>query len=92
MNIDFAPTFLSLAGIKEPGKFDGKSLHPLLTANKTDPKFRNNFLIEHSGEFHEEVKNCPQYKNQGMSVSITNYPSFGSLSSVINDIGFTSTE
>ncbi|CAI9726243.1 N-acetylglucosamine-6-sulfatase-like [Octopus vulgaris] len=67
LNIDFAPTFLSLAGIKEPGKFDGKSLQPLLTANKTDPKFRNNFLIEHSGEFHEEVKNCPQYKNQGMS-------------------------
>ncbi|GAB1608379.1 N-acetylglucosamine-6-sulfatase-like [Argonauta hians] len=67
LNIDFAPTFLSLAGINESGKFDGKSLKPLLTSNKAPPTFRNNFLIEHRGEFHNEVKNCPQYKNQGLS-------------------------
>lgn len=33
-NIDFAPTFLSLAGVKQPEQMTGRSLEPLFTGNK----------------------------------------------------------
>ena len=33
-NIDFAPTFLSLAGVKQPAQMTGRSLEPLFAGNK----------------------------------------------------------
>ena len=33
-NIDFAPTFLSLAGVKQPEQMTGRSLEPLFAGNK----------------------------------------------------------
>ena len=35
-NIDFAPTYLALAGVESPIKMDGRSLVPLFSGNKPD--------------------------------------------------------
>jgi len=43
VNIDMAPTFAALAGVKAP-KADGRSLLPLITS--TDAPWRNDFLME----------------------------------------------
>jgi arylsulfatase A-like enzyme len=47
LTIDFAPTLLELAGVKPTGKFDGRSLVPLLNG-KTPGSWRNEFLIEYN--------------------------------------------
>jgi N-acetylglucosamine-6-sulfatase len=45
LNIDLAPTLLSLAGVAVPGHMQGRSLVPLLEGKK--PAWRNSFLIEY---------------------------------------------
>ena len=45
LNIDLAPTLLSLAGTPVPGSIQGRSLVPLLKGERT--KWRNSFLIEY---------------------------------------------
>lgn len=73
LNIDFAPTFLNLTGIPSRYSTDGKSLWPLLQPNETkEVKFRQNCLIEHKGEAHVEIRQCPQYKNQGLATCDSN--------------------
>ena len=45
LNLDLAPTLLSLAGVAVPGKMQGRSLVPLLKGEKT--AWRDSFLIEY---------------------------------------------
>ncbi|XP_071099650.1 N-acetylglucosamine-6-sulfatase-like [Haliotis cracherodii] len=70
LNIDLAPTFIELTGSKVPDDVDGLSLLQLLEkpTNKSDPTFRTKFLVEHDGESKSEIPNCPQFKDQGLSV------------------------
>ena len=45
LNIDLAPTLLSIANVAVPGSFEGRSLIPLLKGEK--PAWRKSFLIEY---------------------------------------------
>ncbi|MBK9706141.1 MAG: sulfatase [Acidobacteria bacterium] len=45
LNIDLAPTLLSMAGAQVPGNMQGRSLAPLLKGEKV--KWRDSFLIEY---------------------------------------------
>jgi N-acetylglucosamine-6-sulfatase len=45
LNLDVAPTLLSLAGVGVPGNMQGRSLVPLLEGKK--PAWRDSFLIEY---------------------------------------------
>ena len=45
LNVDLAPTVLSLAGLSLPGDMDGKSLKPLLERKKVE--WRKDFLYEY---------------------------------------------
>jgi N-acetylglucosamine-6-sulfatase len=45
LNIDLAPTLLSMAGVPVPGHMQGRSLMPLLKGEKV--KWRDSFLIEY---------------------------------------------
>jgi N-acetylglucosamine-6-sulfatase len=45
LNIDLAPTLLTLAGVPAPGNMQGHSLAPLLKGERV--KWRNSFLIEY---------------------------------------------
>ncbi|MGH3244102.1 MAG: sulfatase/phosphatase domain-containing protein, partial [Spirillospora sp.] len=50
LNIDFAPTFLDLAGRPVPDDMDGRSLRPLLTRAAPPPKeWRTDFLVQYVG-------------------------------------------
>ncbi len=62
-NIDYAPTFLEMAGVKVPGDIQGKSLVPLLRGEKTVGKWRDaiyyhfyEFPAEHSAKRHYGVR------------------------------------
>jgi N-acetylglucosamine-6-sulfatase len=48
-NIDLAPTFLALGGIKAPAQMDGKSYLPLLKGEK--PAWRDSLLYEYYWEY-----------------------------------------
>ena len=50
-NIDYAPTFLDLAGIKVPEDMQGVSLLPLLKNNKPVKNWNRNSLYYHFYEF-----------------------------------------
>ncbi|XP_023222239.1 N-acetylglucosamine-6-sulfatase-like isoform X1 [Centruroides sculpturatus] len=65
LNIDFAPTFMDLAGIKIPNDMDGTSFANLLY--KKPKSWRNQFFVEHKGESAKEINGCPQYLNSGVS-------------------------
>ena len=52
LNVDIAPTFLELAGLKVPQQMQGRSLAPLLKGKK--PKWRTDFFYEHLFE-HETI-------------------------------------
>ncbi len=74
LNIDFAPTFIELAGLKPPDNMDGRSLRPILTSfQPIGDTWRTDFVVEHSGEYHDSVKGCTQYNGQNMAVSICSY-------------------
>lgn len=45
LNIDLAPTFLDLAGVRVPPQMDGRSILPLLF-NKRRVRWHDTFLIE----------------------------------------------
>jgi arylsulfatase A-like enzyme len=46
-NVDFAPTFADLAGVKPPKDVDGRSFAPLLGSGPAPEHWRNAYLIEH---------------------------------------------
>jgi N-acetylglucosamine-6-sulfatase len=46
-NVDWAPTFADLAGVKPPDFVDGRSLVPLLRDGPTPDHWRDVFLLEH---------------------------------------------
>ncbi len=48
-NLDFAPTFLELAGAHIPGDIQGESIVPMLRGQDT-PKWRKGIYYEYSGE------------------------------------------
>lgn len=65
LNIDFAPTFIDLAGISPiPPKIDGQSFKSLLFSNASEVSWREDFLVEHNGEFKETVSECPRLNHQ----------------------------
>ncbi len=49
LNIDLAPTFAEIAGIKTPDFVDGRSLLPLLKSNSASNPWRSSFMIERRG-------------------------------------------
>jgi arylsulfatase A-like enzyme len=46
LNIDFAPTFMDLAGTTSPSFVDGRSLRPLLRGGRPSASWRTAFLLE----------------------------------------------
>ena len=58
-NIDYAPTFLELAGIEKPEEMHGESLLPLLKGEKT-PEWRNS-LYYHFYEYPAEHSVCRHF-------------------------------
>lgn len=51
LNVDLAPTFLDIAGIKPPPHMDGRSLLPLLKSDQPDyVTWRDSFLVERYGD------------------------------------------
>src|SRR5262249_58092056 len=51
INVDFAPTFLDLAGIPIPASVDGRSLAPLLSGTApSGGAWRDIVLLEHAAE------------------------------------------
>lgn len=71
LNLDLAPTFIDIGSGKVPVDIDGRSLLEVLKLNQTQtPKdWRTDFLVEHTGEYSEKIKGCPQYDNMDMFVS-----------------------
>ena len=71
LNIDLAPTFMDLAGLDPLDDMDGRSIKSVLNASSTKvvSGWREDFLVEHNGEYGDETEGCPQYNNQKMSVS-----------------------
>lgn len=64
MNIDLGPTFISLAGGDIPIDMDGKNMEVLWTNPEGSLDYRNNVLIEYSGEEKETIPGCPQWQGQ----------------------------
>lgn len=58
LNIDLAPTFLDIAGVRVPDHMDGRSLLPVLAGTWNDSAdqvmWRDSFLVESSGRHREE--------------------------------------
>ncbi|XP_045124290.1 extracellular sulfatase Sulf-1-like isoform X2 [Portunus trituberculatus] len=57
LNIDLAPTFLDIAGVRPPAHMDGRSLLPILSStwnNSEALSWRDSFLVESSGRHREE--------------------------------------
>lgn len=67
VTIDFAPTFVHMAGLSHPSNMDGKSIVPLLYSD--DHAWRSEFLIEYHGEgyYNTAVPSCPNLDYSGMA-------------------------
>lgn len=70
LNIDLAPTFLDLAGIKPPPSMDGQSFKQALLTPSKPNSVRSDFLVEHTGEYGFKQPGCPQYDGQPLNVSV----------------------
>lgn len=77
MNIDLAPTFLEIAGLRStPEQMDGLSLTPFFAKPSNKTWKRSTILIEHQGEYRDVTRGCPQFKHQNMAVCIPTKFSF----------------
>jgi hypothetical protein len=81
LNIDFAPTFLAMAGLEPPAWMDGLPFFPLPQQNANNgTKIDRKFLIEYHGEGSMKTvsPDCPYDYSDTLSVSIldlyNNYP------------------
>ena len=75
LNIDIAPTLLDLAGVSDGSEevTDGQSFKSLLITDSppcSESQWRTEFLVEHSGEFHDIVKGCPDLSHQNVAVCL----------------------
>ena len=71
LNVDFAPTFVDLAGLKPPAMMDGESIKPVLHAGtRWGPEWRTDFIVEHWGEYQNINPGCPQWNGMSMTVSL----------------------
>jgi len=68
LNIDLAPTFLDLAGIRAPDFMDGQSFKSALLSPPSGDASRTDFLVEHTGEYDLKQPGCPQYDGQPLNV------------------------
>ncbi|KAF6035444.1 GNS [Bugula neritina] len=67
LNIDLAPTFLDLAGIRPPDFMDGQSFKSALLSPPSGDASRTDFLVEHTGEYDLKQPGCPQYDGQPLN-------------------------
>ncbi|XP_069693166.1 N-acetylglucosamine-6-sulfatase-like [Periplaneta americana] len=70
LNIDFAPTFLSMAGLEAPPWMDGVSFFPVQDSNSTNgTEIDRKFLIEYHGEGKKKTvsSECPYHQNRNLS-------------------------
>ena len=58
-----------MSGEVVPDHMDGLSLVPLLQNKTVTSDWRSDFMVEHTGEYTDKIKGCPQYDNQNMFVS-----------------------
>ncbi|CAG9766023.1 unnamed protein product [Ceutorhynchus assimilis] len=71
LNIDLAPTFLDIAGIKAPTQMDGRSILPAIFGNgKRKLKWPDTFLIESSGRRETPHLQTKQYENNLLQYSV----------------------
>ena len=73
LNIDFAPTFLAMAGLEAPPWMDGISFFPLSKQNADDGTgLDRKFLIEYHGEGSRKTvsPNCLYDEVDTLSVSV----------------------
>lgn len=69
LNIDLAPTFLDIAGIKTPYNMDGRSILPLvLNLKRKRNKWPDTFLIESSGR-----RETPHLNNKQQETHLLQY-------------------
>ena len=73
LNIDLGPTFIALTGETPPTFMDGVSIDPLLKSDKPANSWREDALIEHSGEYKQVNKGCPKLTNAGVGVRLCDY-------------------
>lgn len=57
-NMDYAPTFLEMAGIKAPAEMQGMSLLPLLTGKQKTSKWRKSIYYHY---YHHGAHNVPRH-------------------------------
>ena len=80
-NVDLAPTFEQLAGVRPSGSIEGHSLVPLLHPSKATPRWRTVALLEHHGDtqpgdpdFDGAGSNPPNYV--GIRIQAKHLPGF----------------
>ncbi|XP_048474570.1 glucosamine (N-acetyl)-6-sulfatase (Sanfilippo disease IIID), b isoform X1 [Rhincodon typus] len=67
LNIDLAPTFLNIAGYDVMQSMDGTSFLPLMDSSQNKTHWRNDFLVEYTGE--GDAKLDPACPNVGPGVA-----------------------
>ncbi|KAL1497507.1 hypothetical protein ABEB36_008457 [Hypothenemus hampei] len=71
LNIDLAPTFLDLAGVKAPSQMDGRSILPLIfNKNNKKIKWKDTFLIESSGRRETPHLQTKQHESNLLQYSV----------------------
>ncbi|ELT91586.1 hypothetical protein CAPTEDRAFT_122955 [Capitella teleta] len=69
LNIDLAPTFIDIAGKIPPSSMDGSTFKSVLLDKSTNVSstWRTDFMVEHTGETQDNVKECPSKSHKGVA-------------------------